>query len=252
MPNPINLATSLAATTVTLPRGLMTHAAASQPELPLELYEMENCPYCRVVREALSALDIDALVYPCPKRGERYRPLVVELGGKASFPFLVDPNTGEQMYESADIIDYLYRTYGGRRPLPRAAIKLLVQPAANLASVLRAGAGLRMRPSHAPEQALELFSLESSPFARLVRERLCELELPYRLRNMGRTKAGDFIPPVVRRRLMPRYAHAGRNRKALAERTGMVQVPYLYDPNTDTGLYESDAIIAYLTETYAA
>ena len=83
-------------------------------------------------------------------------------------------------------------------------------------------------------------------------ERLCELELPYRLRNMGRTKAGDFIPPVVRRRLMPRYAHAGRNRKALAERTGMVQVPYLYDPNTDTGLYESDAIIAYLTETYAA
>lgn len=252
MPNPINLATSLAATTVTLPRGIMAHEPASRPERPLELYEMENCPYCRVVREALSALDLDALIYPCPKRGERYRPKVIELGGKALFPFLVDPNTDTQMYESADIIQYLYKTYGGRQPLPWAAIKLLVQPAANLASALRAGAGQRMRPSHAPEQPLELFSLEGSPFARLVRERLCELELPYRLRNMGRTRAGDFIPPAVRRRLLPRYQHSGRNRRALAERTGTVQVPYLYDPNTDTGLYESDAIIAYLGDTYAA
>lgn len=252
MPNPINLATSLAATTVTLPRGIMARAAESQPERPLELYDMENCPYCRVVREALSALDLDALVYPCPKRGERYRPRVVELGGKAQFPFLVDPNTGERLYESADIVAYLYRTYGGRPAPSWLALKLVAQPAANLASALRAGAGLRMRPSKAPSQPLELFSLEGSPYARLVRERLCELELPYRLRNMGRTRAGDFIPPAVRRRVLPRYAHEGRNRRALAERTGTVQVPYLYDPNTDTGLYESDAIIDYLKRTYGA
>ena len=150
MPNPINLATSFAATTVTLPRGLMAHAPASQPKLPLELYEMENCPYCRVVREALSALDLDALIYPCPKRGERFRPKVVELGGKALFPFLVDPNTDTRMYESAEIVGYLYRTYGGRRPPPWAALKLVVQPSANIASVLRAGAGLRVRPSRPP------------------------------------------------------------------------------------------------------
>ena len=62
---------------------------------------------------------------------------------------------------------------------------------------------------------------------------MCELELPYRLRNMGRTRAGDFIPPRVRRTLLPLYKHEGRNRRALKERTGTVQVPYLYDPNTD-------------------
>ena len=33
------------------------------------------------------------------------------------FPFLHDPNTGTEMYESADIIDYLYEHYGNR-PAP--------------------------------------------------------------------------------------------------------------------------------------
>ena len=34
----------------------------------------------------------------------------MELGGKQRFPFLVDPNTGQQMYESDDIIQYLFAT----------------------------------------------------------------------------------------------------------------------------------------------
>lgn len=33
----------------------------------------------------------------------------IELGGKKQFPFLVDPNTGKQMYESDDIINYLFK-----------------------------------------------------------------------------------------------------------------------------------------------
>ena len=39
---------------------------------------------------------------------------MVERGGKAQFPYLVDPNTGVEMYESLDIIDYLFETYGQR------------------------------------------------------------------------------------------------------------------------------------------
>ena len=66
--------------------------AKRQPEQPLALYDMENCPYCRLVREALTELDLDAMIYPCPKGGTRFRPVMKALGGKHQFPFLVDPN----------------------------------------------------------------------------------------------------------------------------------------------------------------
>eukprot|EP00960_Hanusia_phi_P069894 767188-Hanusia_phi.AAC.2 len=34
------------------------------------------------------------------------------------FPFLVDDNTGVSMYESADIVNYLLRTYGNGAEAP--------------------------------------------------------------------------------------------------------------------------------------
>ena len=224
---------------------------AVQPELPLELYEMENCPYCRVVREALTELDLDAMIYPCPKRGERFRPTVVEMGGKAQFPFLVDPNTSTQMYESADIIQYLYETYG-ERSAPSLRLRLLDTPKAMFASAVRAGRGMRARASHAPDEPLELFSFEASPYARVVRECLCELEIPYVVRNMGRTQLSDWLLPAVRKRLIPDIEFSGRNRAALREREGRVQSPYLYDPNTGRGVFESDDIIEYLRSHYGA
>jgi len=92
---------------------------ARQPARHLQLYEFEACPYCRLVREALTELDLDALIFPTPHGGKRFRPKVEQLGGRQQFPFLVDPNTGESMYESADIIAYLYRRYGDA-PRPRA------------------------------------------------------------------------------------------------------------------------------------
>src|SRR3546814_8330520 len=46
--------------------------ARKQPAQPLQLYDIEACPYCRLVRETLSALDLDALIYPCPKRSEEH------------------------------------------------------------------------------------------------------------------------------------------------------------------------------------
>ena len=47
------------------------------------------------VREAISLLDLDVMVRPSPRDGVVWRPQAVEKGGKAMFPFLVDPNTGE-------------------------------------------------------------------------------------------------------------------------------------------------------------
>jgi glutathione S-transferase len=226
--------------------------APRQPGQLLELYEYEGCPYCRLVREALTELDLDARIYPCPKGGQRFRPRVKELGGKFQFPFLVDPNTGTALYESADIVAYLRRTYGGRDTRPGLLDRPLKVATSMLASGLRGGRGLRARPSKAPAQALELFSFESSPFSRLVREALSELELPYTLRNTGKGHWKDLGPPSVRDNLHKSPKDTSRNRKVLAERTGRVQVPYLVDPNSGKEMFESAAILRYLDETYAA
>jgi len=232
-------------------RGTMAHGSATQPAKHLQLYEFEACPYCRLVREALTELDIDAMVYPSPHGGRRFRPKVARLGGKQQFPFLVDPNSGESMYESADIVDYLYRRYGGRRP-PTRLLRPIDVSTSVLAGIPRLRAGARARPSKAPRKSLELFSFEASPYSRRVRELLCELELPYLLRSTGKAGWRDLGPPIVRATLFPDLPVTGRTRMELLERTGKVQVPYLMDPNTATGMFESAAIRKYLLAKYAA
>jgi glutaredoxin len=83
-----NIATSLLATMVRATNGIQSTPAAVKPKKMLQLYDIENCPYCRLVREALTELDLDVEIYPCPKAGERFRPELVERGGKAQFPYL--------------------------------------------------------------------------------------------------------------------------------------------------------------------
>ena len=202
-----------------------------RPERPLELYEFEACPFCRKVRETLSSLDLEAVIYPCPKGGTRFRPKAVELGGKAQFPLLIDPNTGKQLYESDDINTYLATTYGtGRRPL-MVSLGPITMLSSGLASAMRKGHGGKVRTSKLPEKRLELWSFEASPYCRLVRERLCELELPYLLHNVAKKSP---------------------SRPAFIARSGKMQVPWLFDPNTGTELFESEAIIDYLDKTYSA
>ena len=250
--NPLaEFATSMGASLAEQGRGIATTAGGRQPAELLELYDMENCPYCRLVREALTDLDLDVLVYPCPKNGVRYRPLVERLGGKQQFPFLFDPNTDEALYESADIIDYLYATYGKRRAPRRWLVRSVRTAASMSASMLRLRRGLAAEDSREVDDPLELYSFEASPFARLVRERLCELEIPYVIRQMGRTHVDDWLPPPLRERVRPGYTPRQRNRKALLARTGQVAVPFLVDPNSGQELFDSARIVAYLDQQYA-
>jgi glutathione S-transferase len=200
-----------------------------RPDEPLLLYEFESCPYCRKVREALTALDLDADVRPCPKGGRRYRPELIARGGKPQFPYLVDPNSGEEMYESDAIVRYLFNEYGVGPP-PAILLGSLPVLSGSLASLLRFGRGTQVEPSRAPARPLELWSFEASPFCRIVREKLCTLELPYRLHNVGKGSAG---------------------REAFVARSGRMQVPYLEDPNTGQALFESNEIVAYLERRYA-
>lgn len=247
---PLDVAFSLAASIAEQGRGIRVGAAGRQPKEPLELYDMENCPYCRVVREALTDLDLDAVIYPCPKGGSRFRPVAERLGGKTQFPFLYDPNNDVSLYESADILEYLYDTYGSRPAPGYWSIKALRTPAALSASALRRGAGLRARRGRDPVRSLVLYSFEASPFARPVREKLCELEIAYELRQMGRTEPEDWMLPAMRKYLRIDYQPTQRNRRELLRRAGRVAVPYLIDPNTGAELFESRSIIAYLEREY--
>lgn len=253
MVHALKVASSVLTSSLALWRGTgRSGAARRQPERLLVLYEFEGCPYCRMVRSALSELDLDVLVQPCPPKGQRFRPAGKALGGKLLFPFLHDPNSGARLYESKDIVDYLAKTYEGRAKSNAGLARRISLGGSMLASGSRGLRGMRARPSKAPDQPLELYSFESSPYSRLVREVLCELELPYVLRNTAKARNSDMGPPIVRDRLFKAPKDTSRNRAALLARTGKVQVPYLIDPNTGTEMYESAAIIDYLERTYAA
>lgn len=248
----VNLASSALATALRTGVGISADPAAVKPARLLELYEFEGCPYCRLVREALTELDLDAMIYPCPKGGKRYRPLAKKLGGKMQFPLLVDPNTGKTMYESMDIVAYLFETYG-QRPLPmKWRVGLLQKFGSSVTGLARGRNGVRAKASHPPAKPLELYSFESSPFARPVRDLLCELEIPYVLRSAGRTRVADWVPPALRDSLNLQSEPDLENRKALLERAGRVSIPYLVDPNTGTEMAESEEIVQYLKATYAA
>eukprot|EP00871_Galdieria_phlegrea_P000051 jgi/Galph1/1046/GphlegSOOS_G5875.1 len=183
-----------------------------RPQKPLELYEFEACPFCRKVREALSMLDLDGLSILVQKM----------------FPYLVDPNTGFSTYESDDIVEYLFKTYGDGRVPIALALGFMTNLTSSLSSAFRLDKGVRYRYSIVPEKPLELWSYEPSPFCRLVREVLCELELPYLLHNVARGSV---------------------KRKELKRLTGTFQVPYLVDPNTQTSMFESANIVEYLMDT---
>ena len=241
----------LVTSTLALWRGTAIRASeAEQPEQPLQLFDMEGCPHCRPVRETLTELDLDAVIYPCPKGGDRFRNRAREVGGWERFPLLVDTGQGEVLYESQRIRRYLWERYGHGR-VPGMSSRFPVDKGrVVLASGSRLGRGLYARPSRRPERLLELYSFESSPYSREVRELLCELQLPYVLRNCGKSSVNEFVLPAIRDRLGFDYQPGSRNRKELLERTGRVAVPYLVDPNQGTAMYESEAILAHLRDHY--
>ena len=228
----LNILNAFAVSVTRLGAGLNASNSGDHTDLqPLEYYEFEACPFCRKVREAMSELNLNAMVYPCPKGGQRYRESLEQLAGKQQFPYLIDPNTGWKGYESKDIVEYLFETYGNEKK-PGVLIKgnLLASINSSLASALRLSKGVNAQPSTLPDQPLELYSFEASPFCRIVREKLCELEIPYLLHNVAKNSP---------------------SRNKFIERSGKMMVPYLIDPNTGTEMFESEDIVRYLEQTYA-
>jgi glutathione S-transferase len=225
----LDVVTSYTASTARLGAGMAVGSLGARPAQPLELYEFEGCPYCRKVREALSILDLDAVVYPCPRGGPRFRG-EVRRRGREQFPYLVDPNAGRALWESADIVRHLFTAYGDGRVPALLGWPVVVDLSSMLASAARLGAGVAYRRARQPALPLELWSFEASPYCRLVREALCALELRYVLHNV---------------------AKGSPRRQAFVAQSGKMQVPYLVDPNTGSAHFESADIVRYLERTYA-
>ena len=212
------------------------------------------------VRECLSTLDLDVMVYPCPRetlrsygicKDSRYRPAVQELGGKQIFPFLVDENTDTKLYDSDAIISYLYETYGKGCTAPANDRLANAVPALKMLGLFLCTAvrclprmGLLRTPSHLPAKPLELYGYEGSPFVKLAREALCTLELPYLLHNVAHGSAA--------KRTAFAAAFGAQFLSGPRKALGAIMVPLLVDPNTGAAMVESADIVRYLFETYAA
>ncbi|CAM9710240.1 unnamed protein product [Scytosiphon promiscuus] len=203
-----------------------------QPRKPIEIYEFEGCPFCRKVREAVNILDLDVVFYPCPQDGPTFRPKATKLGTN-TFPYMVDPNSKTSMAESDDIVAYLFETYGEGAKASTVPFQLslgfLTTLTAGLGMLPRGLKGSKYTPAKMPKKPLELWGYEASPFTKVVREKLCELEIPHK-----------FVAA----------ARGSPKRQRLYEMAGAGQTPYLIDPNTGAKGYESSEINDYLDETY--
>lgn len=228
-------------------------AAGREESRSLVLYDLEGCPQCRRVREALSELGMDCEIRPCPypatddcsvdgvEHGlSRFRPDVIKLGGKLQVPFLIDRSQEPPlyMYESSAIVKYLWRTYGDEDLLSKRwssrlpGTTMVALFSSFVASLLRTEPRmglLRMPTKAAPKQAMLLVSYESEPRCRLIREALCVLELPWLLQQ----------------------APSGSWRQHMMEAEGKA-APWFYDLNSGFESSDPETIVQYLFAHYSA
>jgi len=215
-------------------------AQAPRPAQDLILYGYDASPYCKIVRETLNLLDLTYEYRPCPgARAGQFSQDLKQRTGRQTVPFLIDPNTNTEMFESGDIIEYLVATYGpspdlyDRKALWPITFTQFAVSTATTAAILLDMPGARRqanaRPDNEQMQSIEVWAYECSPFCRPVFEKLCALNLPHKVVSCSRGSA---------------------NRDLLFAKTGRFQVPYLVDPNTGIEMYESQAIVDYLEKVY--
>ncbi len=248
-------------------RGVMGTATPMQPEKSLILYEHEACPYSRRVREVMTLLNLDYESRPSPHKGQVYRDELKEIAGKAQVPFLIDDNIakgseGNQILDSQAIIDHLFANYSKKGFTPdkyqrqnKKDNASLANKAASVASMLRGVKAVHPKKNLArgkPKAPLHLYGFEASPFCRLVREKLSELEVGYINHNVAREQIQDIGAFGFHLGFGEYQPIKGGKRDRLmnADLQGKLLFPYLIDPNTDTQMYESQDIIDYLEYNY--
>jgi len=213
---------------------------APRPTKPLILYEYDASPFCKRVRETINLLDLTVEYRPCPgARSSSFSDDLFEKTGKRTVPYLMDPNTNTELFESSDQIEYLLRTYGppsesfDRKALWPITFQQFSVFTSALAALLRDMPASRRqvdaRPDNERMEPLELWGYECSPFVRPVREKLGALCLPH---------------------LMVSCARGSVNRDKMVQEVGRFQVPFLRDPNTGVEMFEGPEIVEYLDAVY--
>lgn len=243
-----SLIRSVLASTVRGWRGTQVLRRAVTPTQMLVVYDRENDAQCRLLRELLTELQLDVLIRPCPNGGKRF---ARKLPRGAELPTLVDANNAVEAVGLHACLTHVLLHYAQVKGASGVLGSAPMQWSSKLASALRGEAGVQVQPSRAPRKPLELYSFESSPYSRLVRERLCELEIPWILRNFGKEQLADWGPPSRRFSLKPWTAKPGGRREKMLADTGKAQVPYLIDPNAKVELFESTKILEHLDQHYA-
>lgn len=248
----LNIISSVLSSTLRSWHGSAGSKSVKQPPQTPILFDNENNPECRLVREALTELNLDVLIYPCPQGADRFAVQLQQYGGSnTSVPFLVDPNSHVKLEGAEAINAYLFQQYK-QAPIPKHLDANKVNLfTSRLASIARLRGAIQVKASREPQQPLMLYSFESSPYSRPVRERLCELQLPYHLINLGKQQLADVGPASFRFHLGEYHPLPNTKRATLLAQKGQVQVPFLIDPNQSIELLESKDILAYLDKTYA-
>lgn len=240
IPSPLDILTSGLVSTVRLPKGVTVTSTESIQRPIKYLYDVENDRDCRQVRERLTELDlnVNTLLPAAPNSKIWSSAGPYPPPPTSQLPHMVLAN-GQSLSGAQAILEYLDTKYPPSRAtddstiLPANVVHTWQNMGSYLAVLLRYGRGSSVVPAarrEYPEQPLIVYSYEGNQFCRLVREVLCELDIPYELRNAGKKSP----------------------RRAELAKLGSTLCPFLIDPNnTDTSMPESKEIIAYLYQTYA-
>lgn len=211
-------------------------ALAPRPARLLVLYSYEGNQFCRLVREVLTELDIPYELRSAGKESPR-RDELIEVSGKSQQPYLMDPNTGEAMPESLDIIRYLYKTYALWTP-PNEILQwasAVVLPPVKLLfakqAALQAGSGGDDKITYEKviseakskieaeikESPVVVYTYDLSPFSFETKALLESLDISYKEISLGK----EWIPGLI--------AEGGsQTRAALLDMTGQSSLPQVF------------------------
>lgn len=77
----------------------------------IEIYQLEECGYCRKVRAKLTELEIEYKIHNVSRDNDG-RDEVDKISGQRLVPVLVDKEKGIVLLDSEKIVEYLEKNYG--------------------------------------------------------------------------------------------------------------------------------------------
>jgi len=211
-------------------------SVGNRPQKPLILYSYEGNQFCRLVREVLTELDIVYELRSAGKESPRRSELASITGGSSQCPYLIDPNTGVSMPESADIIEYLYKNYASWTPpselLEWASTNVmsLAKPVFKVLTPLQAGEkdaksnykakieeAIREIVAEAAATPVVVYTYELSPFSSETKLLLDRLGVEYKEISLGK----EWLPGLI-------ADNGAFKRAALLEMTSQSSLPHIF------------------------